>query len=231
MGELELATRNMDLEADEPDMDTKYQFIVVTPPSRPTRTRQEFWRTTRGVQQDAELISLLAHHGSSLSFAEEEAGKLLALQDRFGWSGGVSTAVVPGYCADFNGIDLFAVFDDRMATSAELLPSDTAGHALMLAASACRGVVVFAAMARTGTGSGDDHDGDDDGHDGHDEEEEDGAAARSAVVSISRRDILLLAEHNHQCSALDTVSARVHFENIRRAESLLHLKATGFTVI
>lgn len=212
-----LAIVRDDMEKDDSDLDEKYKYIVVSP--LPVKCQQDFWLTARGVNDDCELDTLLAYNGSVVSVTEEEQGQLSVLRERYQWPGGIFSAVVPGYSADWGGTDLYAFFSDSCttevgATCQPLAPNATAGYALMKADTACRGVVVFAAKVRVG-----------------------GSVAltsscgESEAVRISRRDILLLAEYNFALGGLGTVSARVHFENIRRAESLAHLRSQSYTII
>jgi hypothetical protein len=173
--------------------------------------------------------------------------QLVTLQQRYHWPAGVATAVVPGYSSDFNGCDLFAFFDERSASSGDLLPNAAAGYALMKPSSECRGVVVFAARTSGSGGSKEDRGGGDTSSSesqrnpkSKNENEADSRCVNEEMCAqqsqqmrrpLRRRDLLLLAEYNHALGGLGAVSPRVHFENIRRAESLLHLKTQSFTVI
>lgn len=208
-----LATSRPEFEAGDPDLDKQYRYIVVSP-LLPVNSEQEFWRTACGVDDDCELDLLTAHRGSTDTMTVQEKEQLSTLQDRFQWLSGVAVAGVPGYCADYNGTDLLAFLDCNSASNSDLSPNATAGYVLMKEDRACRGVVVFAAVTReTGSECAPD------------------SSDKTSRTTISRRDILLLAEYSFALGKLGVVSSRVHFENIRRAESLAHLQSQSYTII
>ena len=197
-----LATKRVEMEADDPDLDEPYRYIVVSPmPS--VRSEQDFWRTARGVKNDQELDTLLRYSGSTDEMTDDEKAQRSVLEARYEWPNGMTFAVVPGYNSEYNDVDMYAFFDDLCAVNPEVSPNATAGYVLMKEDTACRGVVVFAAKTRVG----------------------------NAQLELTRRDVLLLAEYNSALSSMGVVSSRIHFENIRRAESLAHLQSTKRTMI
>ena len=144
--------------------------------------------------------------------------QLALLAARYRWPTTVTSAVVPGYSSDYNGCDLYAFFDggDYMPGLGAGLAKNPAA-AYVLVREEMRGAVVFAAKIRT--------------RDDLLVSSSYGISSCSNSVGLSRRDVLVLAEYNHLCGSRNVVSRRIHFENIRRAESLLYLKSQSYTII
>ena len=132
---------------------------------------------------------------------------LESLQEAYHWGGHITKTVVPGFSEDYNSCQLIAFHENWEKPCRNSKANRTASYIMMRDSDICKGNFVFCALKY-----------DKENHVvGH--------------IGISRRDILNIAEYSHICSSAGAVPARIHFENIRRREALIHLKSENFQML
>jgi len=218
------------------DLDRGYQFVIICPPTTDKMTKQEWENTVRGVD-DAEIESALltliqgqsgcdlsailtsvngtSDEGPRSSTAQNKS--IQHLQEACNWDK-LSTSIIPGFSARYDGYNLRGLFDANNKTRRELMPNRNAGLLFMQPEGVCHGnVIVWCAIDNT------DH-----------TTSAAGADAKSApdtAVPITRRNILQTIEYNLECGFANTVPERIHFENITKKAALSVFKKENFTMI
>ena len=123
------------------------------------------------------------------------------IQHKYNWLNGMSSSTLPGYSMDYNGTTKIIAYHDSNTNTATTLGYSLLGTYSIMSGH-CHGNVILTLR------------------NSHEE-----------CVSLSRREVLTMILHNYRCSEMNTVSQRVHFENIRRNEAKIVLHKQGYNII
>ena len=130
------------------------------------------------------------------------------LESRYCWPTAVQITTVPGFSEDYNGCRLVCIRDEQYNVPSAQAVNRPAGYILMEnQPSACRGSYVFCLQQFDDNNN------------------------FLGFVGLCRKDILNIAEYSFSCSRAGSLPDRIHFDNIRRQEALVGLKAQNFQFI
>jgi hypothetical protein len=109
-----------------------------------------------------------------------------------------------GFKADYDGYSLYAFYDDNFLSLPELEENTAANYLIMQGFDKpCRGNFVFGRFTMD-------------------------ESQNRIQVPMTRREIIEIASYNMFCGGMGTVSDRIHFENLVRAQTLSYLKKESF---
>lgn len=206
---------NIDLNWND-SLDIRYNYIVLKPCKSITDLKQNIDTLIVGCDDDdlENYISSLSKRDSSRS--DNNSGNIsndttaastdnieaqLRIQNRYEWINGINSTTLPGYSMDYNGVNKMVAYHDAYTLTATSLDYTLTGTYTIMSGR-CHGNVVITCRN-----------------------------SDEGMIPISRQEVLTIIVHNYACSELNTVSSRVHFENIRRNEAKLMLHKQGYNIL
>lgn len=186
---------------DDPDLDVRYRYIVVSPGVEKP-SYADFLGAARGINEDADLDAFVQNPLGS--------GDHNALRARYQWPSGPAMCSVPGFRDQYDGSVLRCIADDNYQTSVSLSQNDAAGFIMMVQLSNARGMFIFSALDTSRCASAED---------------------QGEPLYLTRREILSISNYHAVCGTSNSVSDRIHFENIGRKEALCMLRKENFVTL
>lgn len=188
-------------EADDPEDLDELKSIIVSYPqgTRDCTTKAGLMDMTMGLDEDS-MVEIL----DNISNVEDKVRQSIC--ERFNWpSGCIRKIQVPGFSCEWDGMVLYCFTDEnyKISFSGALSENVLASNVIMVSCAedeVVRGTAVFCCID-----------------------------SENRIVRMTRRDLINIALMNQSAGRMNTVTERVHFENLRRAQLLAHLKSQGAT--